>query len=155
MTTFVKDLNLAPITLIINRGHEDMDYKDIFRLDSELCRKQGEFSVDRQKFHPKTPELLDIFFNQSTIGQQLDIDHLLKHELQEGKTKSHMELIAIGMIEATLWTMETMKKHKKFFPIAYYHIEAHMHPCYQAQIATIVTEFMKIGKQMEKDVQEI
>mgnify|MGYP003645215818 CR=1 FL=1 len=140
---------LKPITMLIQNGSTTIDYSGMFKIDTKMCHLQASFSINKEKFHPLTKSFVHHFLNENNINfTSDDIDEIMNEKTLD----NDLYLKIIGLCEGVLWTLETMAKKKKFFPICLYHIENDMHPCYSAKLGDIIFKFSQYAKKLEQGI---
>lgn len=120
-------------TLMIQRGTDVIDSKGMFRITQPDCLLQANWSRQRQKFHPKTTEMMKVFWGSKHAPKEINADKQIAHvmgRIDRGDI-APMELFVLGMCELILWQVEVCKKHKAKILFYIYQPEQGLHPCYQ------------------------
>lgn len=141
----VIDGGKTPITLFVQQGDKIIKSTGCFRIENSDCIMQGNFSRQRQKFHPKTEEALKVFYDNTPYS--LNPNHVMsKYDTQP---KSEMEIKILGLCELVLWCIEVAKKNNKHINFYLYQPENGLHPCYACKLADLIVFFDKYAESLK------
>ena len=135
----------SPINFFIQQGDMIIKSTGCFRIENSDCVLQGNFSRQRQKFHPKTEEALKVFYDNTPYS--LNPNHVMsKYDTQP---KAEMEIKILGLCEIVLWSIEVSKKNNKQINFYLHQPENGLHPCYQSKLADLLLFFNKYAESLK------
>ena len=135
-----KKLKPEPIQMVIHRGTDITSSAGCIRIDEEQCLKQAKYSLEKQRFHPKTREMLLTFMEDSPYPYDIE------HWFDNTTLKTPMDYKVLGMCELLLGMIDLAHRHNAFVPFHIFQLENGLHPCYVVRLTEVIVQIYKYSE---------
>ncbi len=139
----IAKLATKPLTILCHDGNVGMNAANTYKIDTEACMKQAEWSYAQGKFMPGIEKYLEIF------GYKPEDILTIKNP-----TNQHKKIV--GLIEMVVGVNRMAKKHGVGIPIFVEEPETHLHPAKQVLavqfLIQVMHEFDAFGTKTPEEV---